>query len=46
MLNQIKRKEMPMEQVNMFTKILKRGLKSTIETLWAIGTSVAATGAL
>jgi TRAP-type C4-dicarboxylate transport system permease large subunit len=42
----IKRKEMPMEQVIVKTEKLKTGLKSMIETIWAIGTSVAATGAL
>lgn len=42
----IKRKETPMEQVIVKTEKLKKGLKSMIETIWAIGTSVAATGAL
>jgi TRAP-type C4-dicarboxylate transport system permease large subunit len=42
----IKRKETPMEQVIVKTEKLKTGLKSMIETIWAIGTSVAATGAL
>ena len=35
-----------MEQSNMFTKKPKGKLNSVIETLWAIGTSVAATGFL
>jgi TRAP-type C4-dicarboxylate transport system permease large subunit len=42
----IKRKETPMEQVIVKTEKLKKGLKSMIETIWAIGTSVAATGVL
>lgn len=35
-----------MEQVIVKTEKLKTGLKSMIETIWAIGTSVAATGVL
>ncbi len=35
-----------MEQVIVKTEKLKTGLKSMIETIWAIGTSFAATGAL
>jgi hypothetical protein len=40
-----KRKETYMEHVNENNKCTT-GLKSMIETVWAIGTSVAATGAL
>ena len=42
----IKRKESLMEHINVKTNKLKTGLISTIETLWAIETSVAATGVL
>lgn len=42
----IKRKENHMEQVIVKTEKLKTGLKSMIETIWAIETSVATTGAL
>jgi hypothetical protein len=42
----IKRKEMLMEQVIVKNEKLKTELKSMIETIWAIGTSVAATGVL
>jgi len=35
-----------MEHVNKLYEKLKIGIKSMIETFWAIGTSVAATGAL
>lgn len=35
-----------MEHVNKLYEKLKIGIKSLIETIWAIGTSVAATGAL
>ena len=40
-----KRKENDMEHVNENNK-RTTGLRSMIETVWAIGTSVAATGAL
>jgi hypothetical protein len=41
-----KRKETIMEHVNKLYEKLKIGIKSMIETIWAIGTSVAATGVL
>ena len=38
--------EVPMEQAIKKTNKLEKLLKSFFETIWAIGTSVAATGAL
>jgi hypothetical protein len=40
----IKRKESKMEHVKSLTNNLNLGLTAMIETIWAIGTSVAATG--